>query len=160
LHSGQEQPSADADQFTAKEPFSTVPDNAPRGRQDWTKNDTVPCMATRSLPKLTVRFYREASGSEPVRDWLKLLPADERREVGIDIKTVQFGWPLGMPVVDHVDRDIWEVRTRLASRLARVLFVLEGSEMVLLHGFIKKERTTPKPDLNLARQRLKRLRSS
>jgi phage-related protein len=104
-------------------------------------------MATRGHPKLTVRFYREASGSEPVRDWLKSLPAGERREVGIDVKTVQFGWPLGMPVVDHIDRDIWEVRTRLANRLARVLFVLEGSEMVLLHGFIKKERTTPKPDL-------------
>jgi phage-related protein len=72
----------------------------------------------------------------------------------------QFGWPLGMSVVDHVDRDIWEVRTRLANRLARVLFVLEGSEMVLLHGFIKKERTTPKLDLDLARQRLKKLRSS
>jgi phage-related protein len=117
-------------------------------------------MATRSLPRLTVRFYREPTGTEPVRDWLKSLPADERREVGIDIKTVQFGWPLGMPVVDHIDRDIWEVRTRLANRLARVLFVLEGSEMVLLHGFIKKERTTPKPDLDLARQRLKKLRSS
>jgi hypothetical protein len=70
------------------------------------------------------------------------------------------GWPLGMPVVDHVDREIWEVRSRLANRLARVLFVLEGNEMVLLHGFVKKERTTPKPDLDLARQRLKRLRSS
>lgn len=115
---------------------------------------------TRSLPKLTVRFYRESSGTEPVRDWLKALPVDERREVGIDIKTVQFGWPLGMPVVDHVDRDIWEVRTRLANRLARVLFVLEGSEMILLHGFIKKERATPKPDLDLARQRLKKLRSN
>ena len=117
-------------------------------------------MATRSLPKLTVRFYRELSGTEPVRDWLKSLPADERREIGIDIKTVQFGWPLGMPVVGHIERDIWEVRTRLTNRLARVLFVLEGSEMVLLHGFIKKERTTPKPDLDLARQRLKKLRSS
>jgi phage-related protein len=116
-------------------------------------------MATRGLPKLTVRFYREASGTEPVRDWLKSLPADERREVGIDIKTVQFGWPLGMPVVDHIDGDIWEIRPRLANRLARVLFVLEGSEMVLLHGFIKKERTTPKPDLDLTRQRLKKLRS-
>ena len=120
----------------------------------------MPFMASRSVPKLTVRFYRESSGSEPVRDWLRLLPADERREVGVDIKTVQFGWPLGMPVVDHVDHDIWEVRTRLANRLARVLFVLEGSEMVLLHGFIKKERTTPKSDLDLARQRLKKLRSS
>ena len=56
-------------------------------------------------------------------------------------KTVQFGWPLGMPVVDHVDRDIWEVRTRLANRMARVLFVLEGNEMILLHGYIKYARS-------------------
>lgn len=80
-------------------------------------------------------------------------------EIGTDIKTVQFGWPLGMPLVDHVERDIWEVRTRLETRLVRVLFVLEGNEMILLHGFIKKERKTPKPDLDLARQRLKKLRS-
>jgi phage-related protein len=114
----------------------------------------------RGQPKLTVRFYRETSGVEPVRNWLKSLPAEERREIGVDIKTVQFGWPLGMPVVDHVDRDIWEVRTRLATRLARVLFVLVDGEIVLLHGFIKKDPTTPKPDLDLARQRLKKLRSN
>lgn len=65
-----------------------------------------------------------------------------------------------MPVVDHIDRDIREVPARLANRLARVLFVLEGREMVLLHGFIKKERTTPKRDLDLARQRLRKLRSA
>ena len=117
-------------------------------------------MPPKSLPKLSVRFYREASGTEPVRDWLKSLPADERREIGTDIKTVQFGWPLGMPVVEHVGRGVWEVRTRLATRLARVLFVLEGSEMVLLHGFMKKERKTPKPDLDLALERLKKLRSA
>ncbi len=124
------------------------------------KNDTLDRVPIRNLPKLSVRFFREASGAEPVREWLKSLPADVRREIGIDIKTVQFGWPLGMPLVDHVDREIWEVRTRLTNRIARVLFVLEGSEMVLLHGFIKKDRTTPKPDLDLARQRLKRLRSA
>jgi phage-related protein len=64
-----------------------------------------------------------------------------------------------MPVVGHVGHAVWEVRTRLATRLARVLFVLEGSEMVLLHGFVKKDRRTPKPDLDLARERLKKLRS-
>jgi len=113
-----------------------------------------------NVPKLSVRFYRETSGAEPVRDWLKSMPPEDRREIGVDIKTVQFGWPLGMPVVDHVDREIWEVRTRLATRQARVLFVLERNEMILLHGFIKKERTTPKTDLDLARQRLKKLRST
>ena len=112
------------------------------------------------LPRLTVRFFCESTGSEPVRDWLKRLPIDEKREIGLDIKTVQFGWPIGMPVVDHIDGDVWEVRTRLSTRIARVLFVLEGSVMVLLHGFIKKERKTPKADLDIAKQRLKKLRSS
>lgn len=110
-------------------------------------------------PTLAVRFFREASGAEPVRTWLKALPKEEMREIGTDIKTLQFGWPLGMPLVRHMEGGIWEVRTRLASRIARVLFILEGSTMVLLHGFIKKDRKTPKPDLDLARQRLKRLRS-
>ncbi|MBX9716709.1 MAG: type II toxin-antitoxin system RelE/ParE family toxin [Burkholderiaceae bacterium] len=112
------------------------------------------------LPRLTVRFFRESTGSEPVRDWLKRLPVEEKREIGSDIKTVQFGWPIGMPVVDHIDGDVWEVRTRLSTRIARVLFVLEGNVMVLLHGFIKRERKTPKADLDIAKQRLKKLRSS
>ena len=115
---------------------------------------------TGKLPRLTVRFFRESTGSEPVRDWLKRLPVEEKRDIGSDIKTVQFGWPIGMPVVDHIDGDVWEVRTRLSTRIARVLFVLEGNVMVLLHGFIKKERKTPKADLDIAKQRLKKLRSS
>ena len=112
------------------------------------------------MPRLTVDFFRESSGAEPVRDWLRGLPYEDKRQVGVDIQTVQFGWPIGMPVVDHVEGDIWEVRTRLSTRIARVLFMLDGNTMVLLHGFIKKERKTPKVDLDLARQRLKKLRSA
>ena len=114
----------------------------------------------RGLPRLTVDFFRESSGAEPVRDWLRGLPYEDKRQVGVDIQTVQFGWPIGMPVVDHVEGDIWEVRTRLSTRIARVLFMLDGNTMVLLHGFIKKERKTPKVDIDLARQRLKKLRSA
>jgi len=120
----------------------------------------IPSGRQTRLPRLTVRFFRESSGAEPVRAWLKSLADDEKREIGTDIKTVQFGWPLGMPLVRHVEGGIWEVRSRLASRIARVLFVLESGNLVLLHGFIKKDRKTPKPDLDLARSRLKRLRSA
>ena len=95
-----------------------------------------------------------------MRDWLKGLPNAEKQEIGADIKTVQFGWPIGMPLVDHIDGEIWEVRTRLATRLARVFFTLEGNLIVLLHRFIKKERKTPKADLDLAKQRLKKIRSA
>jgi phage-related protein len=114
----------------------------------------------KGIPRLTVRFFRETTGREPVREWLKGLPSEEKREIGADINTVQFGWPIGMPVVDHLDGDIWEVRTRTATRIARVLFTVEGGVMVLLHGFIKKDQKTPKTELDLAKQRLKKLRSA
>lgn len=112
-------------------------------------------------PKLSVKFFQQvASGAEPVRDWLKSLPEDEKRAIGEDIKAVQFGWPLGLPLVDHIDGDIWEVRTKLENRIARVLFVIDGAIMVLLHGFIKKDQKTPKQELTLAKDRLKKLRGT
>jgi phage-related protein len=109
-------------------------------------------------PVLDVHFFRTDAGAEPVREWLKGLSAIDRKTIGEDIKTVQFGWPLGMPLVDHLGGDIWEVRIKLDNRIARILFALDGQIMVLLHGFIKKQQATPKPDLDLARDRLKQLR--
>lgn len=109
-------------------------------------------------PVLDVRFFRTDAGAEPVREWLKDLPAIDRKTLGEDIKTVQFGWPLGMPLVAHLGGDIWEVRVKLENRIARVLFALDKQTMVLLHGFIKKQQATPKPDLDLARDRLKQLK--
>ncbi len=111
-----------------------------------------------NLPTLAERFFRNDAGGEPVRDWLKALPVVERKAIGEDIKTVQFGWHLGMPLMAHLGAGIWEVRTRLSNRIARVLFVLDGDTMVLLHGFIKKDQKTPGPELDLAKDRLKLLK--
>ena len=107
---------------------------------------------------LSVKFFANSLGSEPVRIWLKGLSATDRKIIGEDIKTVQLGWPLGMPLVRHLGGGLWEVRTRLDNRIARVLFVLSGSTMVLLHGFIKKQQETPKADLDLAIERHKELK--
>lgn len=106
---------------------------------------------------MEVVFYRTESGTEPVRDWLKGLAKSDKRVIGGDIKTVQYGWPLGMPVVRKLDAGLWEVRSRLDNRIARVLFTVRDGTMVLLHGFIKKSRKTAKVDLDLARQRKAKL---
>ncbi len=111
-----------------------------------------------SSPTLEVYFFLSETGAEPVRDWLRELSPADKKTIGEDIKTVQFGWPLGMPLVDHLGGDIWEVRTRLNRRIARMLFANEDGKMILLHGFIKKDQKTPKPDLDLAKNRLKQLR--
>jgi len=79
------------------------------------------------------------------------------REIGEDIKTVQFGWPLGMPLVRKLGQNLWEVRSRLPERIARVIFTTGRSRMVLLHGFIKKSQKTPRVDLELARTRMRLL---
>lgn len=60
---------------------------------------------------LQVRFFCTDAGNEPVRSWLSELPREDRKFVGTDIKTVQIGWPIGMPVVRKMGNDLWEVRT-------------------------------------------------
>lgn len=104
-------------------------------------------------PKLNVRFFRTASGNEPVREWLCDQDREVRRLVGTDIKTVQDGWPKGMPVVRKLEPGLWEVRTGLPTSIARTIFTLVGSDMVLLHAFIKKSQKTPAVDLATARKR-------
>jgi phage-related protein len=80
---------------------------------------------------------------------------EERKAIGNDVKTVQFGWPLGMPLVRKFEPGLWEVRSSLTNGIARVLFTVLGDIMVLLHGFIKKSQKTPQRDLALARKRLR-----
>jgi phage-related protein len=55
--------------------------------------------------------------------------------------------------VDHLRGDVWEVRSNLKGRIARVLFAVDGKEMVLLHGFIKKSQRTSGDDIALAEAR-------
>ena len=104
--------------------------------------------------RLQVVFYKSDSGKEPVRDWLKKLDKEDRKVIGEDIKTVQFGWPLGMPLVRKIETGLWEVRIQLDRRIARILFTAHEGIMVLLHGFIKKSQKTPANDLNVAKQRM------
>jgi phage-related protein len=85
---------------------------------------------------------------------LRELSATDRRTLGEDIKTEQFGWPLGMPLVRMLDKYLWEIRIHLDGRIARVFFTVAGSKIVLLRGFIKKSQSTPQPDLKLAKDRM------
>jgi phage-related protein len=115
-------------------------------------------MVQSNQPRLRVRFYRTATGKEPVREWLRGLDREARRTIGEDLKTVQFGWPLGMPLVRNLGGGLWEVRSRLRDGIARVIFFTEGDRMVLVHGFVKKSQKTPPKDLALARRRAAELR--
>lgn len=93
-----------------------------------------------------------------MREWLKRLPLADKQRIGEDLKTVEFGWPIGMPLCRGMGEGLWEVRSNLPNgRTARVLFCIADGYIVLLHGFIKKTQKTPNSDLDLTRQRVKEL---
>lgn len=102
---------------------------------------------------LKVVFFKTDTGNEPVREWLKALSKEDCKIIGTDILTVQYAWPLGKPLVDNLGDGLWEVRSRLGNRIARTLFMMVNQEIVLLHGFIKKQQKTPQDELELAKKR-------
>jgi phage-related protein len=116
-------------------------------------------MADGSPPqKVPLVFFRTATGSEPVREWLKGLPEAERHAIGRDLLRAQWQWPVGMPLCRPLSGGLWEIRTDLPTkRTARVLLCFYRGHLVALHGFIKKTRSTPEGDLALARKRKKEL---
>ena len=117
--------------------------------------------AVKGTPRKTpLVFYRNSSGTEPVRDWLKSLDVTDRHAVGQDLMRAQWRWPVGMPLCRSLRQGLWEVRTELPSnRIARVLLCLNQGVLVALHAFIKKTQKTPVDELALTRKRQKELKS-
>ena len=108
--------------------------------------------------KLPAIFYRSPGGNEPVREWLKALPSRDRKLLGLDIATVEYGWPAGPPLCKSLGNGLWEVRSGISDgKIARVIFSTMNGQMVLLHGFVKKTRKTPNKDLRLALKRKKEI---
>lgn len=94
-----------------------------------------------------------------MKEWLKDLDSADRKKVSTDIRKVEFGWPVGMPVCRPLKNGVWEVRSRISNgRITRVLFFIHEDVIYLLHGFIKKSQTTPKADLDLAITRMNDIR--
>jgi phage-related protein len=113
--------------------------------------------AARAFQPTSLAFGESVFKSAGIRDWLKGLDKEDRLCIGADIKTVEFGWPIGMPTCRPMKNGVFEVRTNLDNRIARVLFCILDGRMVLLHGFIKKTQKTSQSDLDLALERKRKL---
>jgi phage-related protein len=94
-------------------------------------------------PLRTVVFYRTTGGNEPVREWVKSLSIDEQKRIGKELAKLQFysRWPAGL--AKFLGNGLWELRVSLKRGEARVLFFEDSDELILVHGFWKKTRTTP-----------------
>lgn len=112
----------------------------------------------RQPKKLPASFYETPSGTIPVRDWIRALDRADRKSIGEDIATLEFAWPVGMPVCRPLGDGLFEIRSTLeGNRIARILFCTAKGSLVLLHAFMKKTQKTPAADLTLARKRKKEI---
>lgn len=109
-------------------------------------------------PYIIVFFEEIGSGKEPVRDWIKNLTKRDMKIVGHDLMVLQYNWPLGMPLVKNLGKGLWELRTTLTNRIARILFVQKKDKIILLHAFIKKTQKTPDNEIEIAHRRLKEIK--
>ena len=113
------------------------------------------------LKILPARFFESDAGRVPVREWLIALSPEDRKIMGDDIRTAEFGWPVGMPLCRSIKghKGLWEIRSNLSGgRIARVLFCVHEGAMLLLHGFVKKTQKTPDRELDVAAKRMRGLR--
>jgi hypothetical protein len=106
-----------------------------------------------TMKKLVALFYRTYAGNQPVKEWLiNAAPAD-RKIIGADIASVEFGWPVGMPVCKSIGGGIWEVRSTIKSGRveARVYFAIDSNHAVLLHAHDGKDNQSH--EIRVARDR-------
>jgi phage-related protein len=101
-----------------------------------------------------VVFFATDGGSQPVLEWLRNLEKEEKAVIGADLRTVQIGFPIGMPVCRPLGGGLYEVRSSLPTKNeARLIFFQEGRDLIVVSGFIKKSRTTPTSELDNAKKR-------
>ena len=111
----------------------------------------------------TIYFYRDKSGKEPAREYMRELARQNTKDARIRLKKMQdyinvlaaYGTRAGEPYTKKIDDEIWELR----PTSDRVLFVAWiDNSFVLLHTFQKKTQKTPDREKEKARRELKDLK--
>jgi phage-related protein len=103
-------------------------------------------------------FFESGSGNQPVRDFILERTQEDRKEIGSDIFTVQKGFPVGLPLVEKIDVDLWEIRSHITDGICRIFFTIHKETIILLHGFVKKSQKIPANEIKTAKERLAEFR--
>lgn len=81
-----------------------------------------------------------------------------KKTIGYDIKTIQYSYPVGMPLTRVLKgTKLEEVRCKTSNGIARIIFCVEDNTIILLHAFTTKTQKTPQKELDVAIKRYKEL---
>jgi phage-related protein len=101
-----------------------------------------------------VQFFEKGNGSRPAEEYLRSIDKKLRaKAVRIFMMVEENGPELREPYSKHLDDGIFEIRAKVGSNLARVLyFFIVGKRVIITHGFTKKTQKTPPEEVNRAKQ--------
>lgn len=107
--------------------------------------------------KWTIDFYKTESGQCPVKKYLQGLNPKNRTTILEAMEYLEtFGIELKEPYVKYLDNKIFELRAKDSDGIYRVLyFTASGQRFIMLHGFTKKTKKTPKKEKEIALKRKK-----
>ncbi|MEQ1877929.1 MAG: type II toxin-antitoxin system RelE/ParE family toxin [Bdellovibrionia bacterium] len=88
-------------------------------------------------------------------------PKEVRGEFADALARLDEGHTLSMPLsrpMPSIGKGVHELRFRDRAGIYRVIYLLVGGGVIyLIHAFVKKDKKTPKPNIDLAKKRLKEL---
>ncbi|KKQ28449.1 MAG: hypothetical protein US43_C0017G0015 [Candidatus Levybacteria bacterium GW2011_GWA1_37_16] len=110
-----------------------------------------------------VTYYKDSLGGKPVEEFLLELG---KKNPKLQAKAFEGVLKLrnktyhAEPLSKHIEPGLWELRIKSGSDILRIFYTFtKGRVIILLHIFIKKKQKTPRGELELARKRLKQIKT-
>ncbi len=91
---------------------------------------------------------------------MHLPPGLQARYIGLTSRMIEFGPNLGLPHTDSLGEGLFELRLKSLEGIARVFFcIMIEKKIMMLHSFIKKTNKTPRKEIEIAKSRIKEIKS-
>lgn len=105
-----------------------------------------------------VEYYEKKDGTKPAEEFILDQDPKMRAKLFTMLEFLEEKGPeLREPYSRPLGDGIFEMRAKQGSDITRVLyFFVEGKKVILTHGYVKKTRRTPPPEI----QRAKKYRSN
>lgn len=110
-----------------------------------------------------ITFYKDAQTNNPIEEFLLELAKDNRVLVAQTRKGIEKLRNRAYhtePLSRYIESGLWELRIKARTDILRILYTFrKGKVIVLLHIFVKKKQKTSIGELEIARKRLKEIKT-
>jgi len=103
-----------------------------------------------------VIYYEDNRGMKPAKEFINVLDDKTKGKILARLDFLERHWhELRRPLVDKIDRDLYELRIEFAWNNIRIIYAyMFKNYIVLLHGLHKKSDRIPENDKLKARNRM------